>query len=469
MRLSSDTLNRLPRDIERFGYRRELQSVGIVHVGVGAFHRAHQAWYTDLAIEAGDEGWGILGVSLRSQQVASQLNPQDGLYSLTVKDSERSSTRVIGALRHVLAATTRYGTFAAISAIASPTTKILTLTVTEKGYADASLGDDVWQRAPLIYPLLGAALQRRQASGLSGLTLLSCDNLSSNGERLQDSLSSYLEETDPDTGAWFRDNCTCPSTVVDRIVPATTAADLNSAEQLLGLRDEAAVITEPFSQWILEDRFGQGRPGWDRVGARLVDDVRPFEMAKLRMLNGAHSALAYLGLERGHRFVDEAIADPVLRPLIEAIIRREAAESFTPAKGQDLSAYADLLVARFSNRGLRHRLDQIAEDGSQKIPQRWLATIADRRALGLASPAILSALGAWVRFVRGKDGGVCDPRSRQLSQLWAGEGASGIAAALFSERGLFRNALTPDEQRRLTDSLRTANAADGGSRKFQTN
>lgn len=460
MRLSNDTLNGLPGDVERFGYRRELQGVGIVHVGVGAFHRAHQAWYTDLAIEGGDEGWGILGVSLRSEKVASQLNPQDGLYSLTVKDSERSSTRVIGALRHVLAATTRHGTMAAVGAIAAPTTRIVSFTITEKGYAGASLGDKAFERPPPpIYPLLAAALQRRLAAGLPGLTLLSCDNLSANGAHLHHSLASYLERTDAETGAWFRDNCTCPSSVVDRIVPATIDADLRSTEQVLGLRDDAAVITEPFSQWILEDRFKEGRPGWDRVGARFVDDVRPFEMAKLRMLNGAHSALAYLGLERGHEFVDEAIADPVLRPLVEALIRREAAESFTAARGQDLSAYADSLLERFSNHGLRHRLDQIAEDGSQKIPQRWLGTIADRRARGLASPAILAALGAWVRFVRGQNGRVRDPRSGQLSQLWTGEGASGIAAALFSERGLFRNALTLDEQRNLTDTLRPANSA----------
>src|SRR5690606_8301856 len=193
-----------------------------------------------------------------------------------------------------------------------------------------------------------------------------------NGRQLEALLGEYLSSRSAGLAAWFAAECACPATMVDRIVPATTPADLDALEQRLGLRDEGAVFTERFSQWVIEDRFAGPRPGWEKVGAQLVGDVAPYETAKLRMLNGAHSALAYLGLERGHTFVHEAIADPGLRPLVEGLMRDEAATSFTPAPGQDLGAYADALVARFADPALNHRLIQIAMDGSQKIPQRWL-------------------------------------------------------------------------------------------------
>lgn len=454
MRLSEATLASLPHSIERFRYQRDQQGIGIVHLGVGAFHRAHQAWYTDLAIEAGDEGWGIFGVSLRSDAAAHKLNPQDCLYSLTAADSDTSTTRVIGAVQRVAAATTPSGTASAIAAIEAPATRIVSLTVTEKAYARVAFDSEISRNsAQPIYPLLAAGLRRRRAAGLPGLTLLSCDNIPSNGARLEGTLTSYLAGVDTGTADWVSATCTFPSTMVDRIVPAATPTDLKSAATILGVEDEAALITEPFSQWIIEDRFAEGRPAWERVGARVAQNVRAFETAKLRMLNGAHSALAYLGLERGYMFVDEAIEDPVLRLLIEALMRREAADSFAPDPGQDLPAYADLLLERFSNRAVRHRLDQIAIDGSQKIPQRWLATIADRRARGLGSPAILAALAAWVRFVRGAGASVDDPLAGHFAALWKSEGAGGIAAALFSERGTFADALTRDEQLSLTEQL----------------
>lgn len=457
MRLSDSTLAQVPYSVERFSYRRDQVGIGIVHLGVGAFHRAHQAWYTDLATEAGDQSWGILGVSLRSNAAAHHLNPQDGLFSLTTADIGATATRVIGSIRKVIAATTQAGTDAAVAAIAAPATRIVSLTVTERGYASCAFATKLSREAAQpIYPLLAAALRRRRASDLPGVTLLSCDNLPSNGKRLKSTLIHYLAEIDPATADWVTANCTFPSTMVDRIVPAVTPTDLKSVATLLGLKDDAAVIAEPFSQWIIEDCFADGRPSWERVGAAFTADVRPFETAKLRMLNGAHSALAYLGLERGYTFVDQAIADPVLRLLIEALMRREAADSFRSAPGQDLPAYADLLIERFSNSAIRHRLDQIAIDGSQKIPQRWLAAIADRRARGLSSPAILAALAAWVRFVRGNRGLVDDPLAGHFAALWGCEGTGGIAAALFSQRGTFADALTREEQGSLTEQLLSA-------------
>jgi fructuronate reductase len=235
--------------------------------------------------------------------------------------------------------------------------------------------------------------------------------------------------------------------MVDRIVPATTPADVDALEARLGLRDEGAVFAEPFSQWVIEDRFAGPRPGWDKVGAELVADVAPYETAKLRMLNGAHSAMAYLGLERGHEYVDQAISDPALRPLVERLMRREAATSFAPAAGQDLEAYADALVARFANPALKHRLAQIAMDGSQKIPQRWLASLAAHQAQGELADATLTALAAWLRHVRGGPL-VDDPLAAELAAAWHASGAGGIVPALFGPSGLLASPWQPGAEER---------------------
>jgi fructuronate reductase len=257
-------------------------------------------------------------------------------------------------------------------------------------------------------------------------------------------MGDYLAAAAPELVDWFETECTCPSTMVDRIVPATTEDDLADVATQLGVRDEAAVMTEPFSQWVIEDRFAGPRPRWEAVGAQLVSDVAPYETAKLRMLNGAHSALAYLGLERGHAFVHQAIADPALRPLIERLMREEAATSFAAAPGQDLGAYAADLLARFANPALNHRLAQIAMDGSQKVPQRWLATLAVQRANGRRCPAILAALGAWLRHIRGDGRKVDDPLAEALQRTWQGTDLAGVAATLFAAGGLLGGTWLPD-------------------------
>ncbi len=444
MRLAPETLYRLPPEVACFAYDREEHSVGIVHFGIGAFHRAHQAWYTDLAMSAGERHWMIAGVSLRSDTVATQLAPQGGLYTLTERSGSSASTRAIGAIREVIAVgRTPHGP--SISAMA-PGARLVTLTVTEKGYCRASDGSlDLAAARTSFYPHLAAAIEQRMRSGTAGLTLLSCDNLPGNGDQLRRLLGEYLAASAPETVEWFEDRCACPNSMVDRIVPATTAADLDALERGIGLRDEGAVFTERFSQWVIEDRFAGERPGWEKVGATLVSDVAPYETAKLRMLNGAHSALAYLGLERGHEFVHQAIADPHLRALVERLMREEAATSIVPATGQDLAAYADRLIERFADPALNHRLIQIAMDGSQKIPQRWLETLAFHQARGERCPAILEALAAWLRHVRGDARPVDDPMAHELAALWAQAGSSGIAAALVGPNGSFARHWQADE------------------------
>lgn len=460
MRLRPETLAALPPDVIRPRYDRAGQAAGIVHFGIGAFHRAHQAVYTDDAMNAGDRDWGIVGVSLRSPDVARQLNPQAGLYSVTERGAGDPRVRVIGAVKDVLVANTDGDQLGA--AIAAPTTHVLSFTITEKGYGRASDGsldtqlsiiaNDLAGRAPQsVYGYLEAGLRRRRDAGLGGLTLLSCDNLAQNGALFGTLLATFLRERDPELARWFGDTCTTPSTMVDRIVPATTALDREGMGNRLGVEDAAMVATEPFRQWVIEDRFAGPRPTWEAGGAQIVADVEPFEIAKLRMLNGAHSALAYLGLERGHRFVHEAMDDPQLRTLIEQLMHEAMASLTAPPPGLD--AYARAILTRFANAALPYRLEQIAADGSQKIPQRWLNVLSSGRGQR-DCPAILRAVGAWVRYTRHVTLHQ-DPMASRLASLWDKEGSHGIIKSLFGASGIFAGywVASDEEMRSLTKEL----------------
>ncbi|PZO77102.1 MAG: mannitol dehydrogenase [Sphingomonas taxi] len=433
------------------------QRIGIVHLGIGAFMRAHQAVFTDRAMGAGDRDWGIVGASLRSPAVRDMLVPQDGLFTVTENDANGTRTRLIGSVRDVVAAPA--ASDALHRALVSPDIAIVTVTVTEKGYhrrADGSLDLAAVERAGgTLYHHLARAFAGRRDAGIGGMTVLSCDNLADNGGMLASSLGAWLDHVDPSLGSWFAGECTCPSTMVDRIVPAVTPADLDTVEGLLGVRDEAAVLTEPFAQWVIQDDFAGRRPRWDAVGAQIVADVAPYETAKLRMLNGAHSALAYLGLQAGLRYVHEAIGDPAIGPRVERLMRDEAAASLDPAPGQDLTAYADALLARFANPTLRHALRQIASDGSQKIPQRWLASLEANRERGRTCPETLSALAAWMLHVRGNGSPVDDPHATELAAAWDTAGRDGIVDALVGERGLLAGTWRPSVQDRaiLADTL----------------
>ncbi|MFA6123923.1 mannitol dehydrogenase family protein [Sphingomonas sp.] len=438
MRLSASTVDRLPAAIARPGYDRTAQRRGIVHLGIGAFHRAHQAAYTDDLMVGGDRDWAITGISLRSPGMRDALAPQDGLYTVTERSAAEEKTRLIGAVAEVIVGTER--PMAVVAALASADSHLVTVTITEKGYyrrPDGTLDfAAVTGGGDTIYSYLARAFAARRDAGLPGLTLLSCDNLAGNGLALEQGMAAYLDRTAPDLCGWFDAECACPATMVDRIVPAVTSADLDAATARLGMCDAAAVVTEPFRQWVVEDRFAGPRPRWEHVGVTLVADVTPYETAKLRLLNGAHSALAYLGLAAGHVYVHQAIADPAIRPWIERLMRQEAAASLDPAPGQDLDAYADALLVRFGNTALPHSLAQIATDGSQKIGQRWLEPLAINRARGVACPATLRALAAWVLFVRGDGPAVNDPMAGGLARAWQQAGTGGIARAVFGTTGL---------------------------------
>ena len=374
------------------------------------------------------------------------MNPQQGLYTVTERSASGAATRIVGAVREVLVAP--YETEAVIAALAAPATMIASLTITEKGYCRAADGalDPALAGESSVYRYLAEGLRRRHDAGLPGLTLLCCDNLAENGKQLARLMGEYLERHDPALLGWFASQCTCPATMVDRIVPATTAADrLAVAEALDALADHAAVMTEPFSQWVIEDRFAGPRPRWEAVGAELVADVAPYETAKLRMLNGAHSALAYIGLTHGHTYVHEAITDPAIRPLIASLMREEAMPTIAAAPGQDLGRYADDLIARFANPALQHRLIQIAMDGSQKIPQRWLETLAANRHMGRQCPVLLKGLAAWLSHTSGANGPVDDPLAKTFAGLWSNSSRAEVAAALFGPQGLFAASWVADQ------------------------
>ncbi|TCQ03889.1 MULTISPECIES: mannitol dehydrogenase family protein [Sphingomonas] len=411
MRLSTATLDRLPAAVARPSYDRSRVTRGVVHLGIGAFHRAHQAAVFEQALAAGDLRWGITGVSLRSAGVRDQLAPQDGLYTLVVRDGEGERLQVIGAVMDVLVAPEDPA--AVVAALASAETHIVTLTITEKGYkldratgklqaGDADVAHDLASLdAPRTAPgFLVAGLAARHAAGTGPLTILSCDNLPHNGTLLRDAVLAMAAAHDADLRDWIAATVTFPQTMVDRIVPATTPADIAALAGRLGGEDHAMVKAEPFTQWVIEDRFAGERPDLAAFGVQLTDAVAPWEDAKLRLLNGAHSAIAYLGGLAGFDFVHEVVAQPAARAFVEALWD-ESATTLDPPAALDVVQYRAALMARFANPALQHRTRQIAMDGSQKLPQRLLAPIADRRAAGLSVDALALAVAAWMRWQSG--------------------------------------------------------------------
>ncbi|UOM33006.1 mannitol dehydrogenase family protein [Acuticoccus sp. I52.16.1] len=420
----------LPSAVARPAYRREAHGVGIVHLGLGAFHKAHQAVATDDALAAAGGDWRIAGVSLRSTAPSEELTPQGGLYTLIERDADGTRARVVGAIAEALALTTDRQRV--LDVLCAPQTRIVTLTVTEKGYGvdreaggvdlshPAIAADLAGPDAPVgVAGLLVWALGRRRAAGVAPFTVLTCDNLPENGRVVRGLLVDFARRTAPDLADYIAAEVAFPATMVDRITPARGPETLALAETLTGHEDAAAVETEAFTQWVIEDRFPSGRPAWEASGAIFVDDVRPYEDMKLRMLNGAHSMLAYAGFVAGHAHVRDVMQDA---PLV-ALIRRHltaAAATLEPVPGVDLERYADDLLARFANPHLAHQTYQIAMDGSQKMPQRIFAPALEamRRNQSLAPFAFAAA--AWLRYTRGRgeDGtryALRDPREAALA------------------------------------------------------
>jgi len=401
-----------------------------VHLGLGSFFRAHQAVYTDLAPDA--ESWGVAAFTGRSPELADAVSSQDGLYTLITQAPEGNRFDVIASVSEAhaggdLDTWLRY--------LRSPETRILTLTVTEAAYRRVVGGGLAHDAADVLGDIgalrngqhtsvrsvpgrLVAGLAARRAADAGAITVVPCDNLSNNGLAVSRVVTELAERVDPTLAAWIVESVSFVTTMVDRITPATSAADRRSVAQHTGIGDRCPVVTEPFTEWVLHGDFPGGRPRWEQAGAEFVDDVTPFEQRKLWLLNGAHSLLAYAGSIRGHSTVVDAISDDLCRAWVEQWWDESARHlKQSPAM---TAAYRGALLERFANPTMRHRLDQIAADGSQKLAVRTLPVLALERQHGRIPLGATRTLAAWVLHLRGIGAPVTDPRKDDLVTMAGG-------------------------------------------------
>jgi fructuronate reductase len=451
---------------------------GIVHLGIGAFHRAHQAAYTDAALAAKGGDWRIVGANLRSVELADALNPQNGLYTLIERGASEVRARVIGSIEGVIAASRAPADL--MTSLIDRRTRIVTMTVTEKAYGVDRATMTVDVRHPAIAAdlrqptnpsgvlgLLTEALRRRRLEQAEPFTVLCCDNLPDNGGFVRGGVVDFARRLDPALGDWIAANVSFPSCMVDRITPASTEQTREDALRLTSCIDQAPVETEPFTQWVIEDRFPGGRPAWEAGGALFVDDVRPYEAMKLRMLNGAHSMLAYAGFLSGRRYVRDTVGPIGFRPLIERHF--EAAAATLPRlPGIDLSAYARQLLSRFANPAIAHETYQIAMDGTEKLPQRIFAPALETLEQGLDVRPFAFAVAAWMRYCMGRlDDGtrfpLRDPREDEIGRLLSGVvTSSDVADALHGLPNFFPQRLrTNPAWRRMVNCCLGTMMAEG--------
>lgn len=429
MKLGLDSLASLPASIARPAYDPLRARIGIVHLGTGNFHRAHQALATDLAMADGPEHWGIAGVNLRSPTLAAALQPQDGLYTLLERDGAGTRARVIGCLRRLLVQ--QREPQAVTQAIADPAVHVVSLTVTEKGYSGSTL------------EVLEAGLHARWLQGGRPLTLLSCDNLADNGRKLHGLIVALADQRRrPDFVSWLRSDVGAPSTVVDRIVPATTDADRALARESHGLVDAWPVTAEPFLQWVIEDRFTAPRPAWERCpGVRLTTDAAGWTTMKLGLLNAAHTAIACVGLAANWASVGEAYGQPALRRFVDRLWRAELVPALPAAMVPEVDSYLASLRERFANPALVHPTAQIVNDTSLKIPLRFGPALAFGRAHGRPLPCLALAIAAWLYCLREptRRARFSDPDGQRLGEACAREScdAQAAARALLSQSRIF--------------------------------
>lgn len=455
---------------------------GIVHLGVGAFHRAHQAVFHHNALATMDKDeaskWGIVGVSLRSPGVRDQLAPQDCLYTVHERASKDTDVVLVGCLQRCLVAPEDPG--AVLELLASKSVRIVTLTITEKGYCyDPATRQLNLSHPDIIHDLdpnnaakpksaigfLARALKMRKDAGIEPFTVVSCDNLPHNGKTVGDicvAFASALDATKALSSWMSRDVC-FPSTMVDCIVPATKPADIEkaSSEYLNGLRDEAMVVCEPFRQWVIEDRFGPlGRPPWDKVGVQIVQDVVAFEDAKLGILNGCHSMLAYSGFLCGIEYIWQVMSKEAFPKLCRAMLDLDVLPILSPPEGVDLHEYAGRVLHRFTNTALEHRTFQVAMDGSQKLPQRLLGSARKNLEQNRQMSVIPFAIAAWMRYVsrldeNGKAIKVQDPLADTFAAIAERHpnNAPELAKALFAVKSVFGDDILVKSQKEVVDPV----------------
>ena len=438
MQLSALTLASLPAAIQTPTYDRTTGAPGVVHLGLGAFHRAHQAMVFDQLLASGDTRWGIHGVGMTRPDLVNQLKAQDGLYAVRIADANGVKWQVPGALwRMNVAATERD---AVVQAIAAPSTRWVTLTVTEKGYT------------PALGQLLLDGLRLRQQAGLPGLTIASCDNLQGNGHKLQALVKAAIQANDTapqdaELLRWLDAQCAFPCSMVDRIVPAATPEVLAAAQEALGLQDACALSTEGFWEWVIEDRFADPLDAalLQSAGVRVTRDVHSYEEAKLRMLNGSHTAMALMGAVTARPYIASCIGAAHIRTFVHQLMSHEVAPHLSRS---DWAEYRDALIARFGNPYLKHSVHQIATDNSQKIPQRWPPSVLGQIAKGASFDHHALAAAVFVRYTLGVDESgqnyvLNDPQAASLSALGAAQRSESAACvrALLAREDLWGSAL----------------------------
>jgi len=428
-------------------YDRTGLTTGVVHLGVGAFHRAHLAMYHDRLLERGVTDWAICGVGVlpADRPVRDAARAQDGLYTLVLKHPDGTyEPRVIGSITDYLFAPEDPD--AVVERMADPSTRIVSLTITEGGYVAGSPAFD----------LIVRALAARRDRGLGGLTVLSCDNLEGNGDRTRAVLMRAARDHDGALADWIAGSVTCPNSMVDRITPRTTDDDRREVRDRFGVDDAWPVVCEPFVQWVVEDRFAAGRPEYDLVGAQIVDDVEPYELMKLRLLNASHQGLCYFAHLCGYELVHEAAQDPLFRRFLAAYMDAEATPTLPPVPGVDLDEYKRTLLERFANPEIRDTIARLCQDSSDRIPQ-WLLPVV-RHNLDSGGDVFLSAavVASWARYAEGVDEqgqaiAIDDPRAETLTEL--GRRARRDPIAFIADRELFGDLA---DHERFADAYGTA-------------
>jgi mannitol 2-dehydrogenase len=442
----------------------------VVHIGVGGFHRAHQALYFDELAQLGETDWGVVGVGLNRPQMGEVLSDQYGLFTVVERGPDGDNVRVIGSLIRYLFAPDDPA--AVLDALAASETQLVTLTVTGSGYfmdADGEfMSDDPGIVHDLAHPespctmvgFLVEALRRRRDSEIGPFTVLSCDNLPDSGAAAQSAVTAFARLRDPDLAEWIEGAVTFPSSMVDRITPETSQAVRDEVEAVHGMPDRWPVVTEPFRQWVIEDNFCAARPPLEQVGVQFVDDVAPYKLVKARILNGGHSALGYVGTLLGHELTDEAMTDSVIREFIERMLREEVRPLLQPVPGIDLDEYVGTTIERFANPAIGDSLTRLCRRGSTKMPSYLLPSLADARRGGGEWRLLALAVAAWICYLRGTDLAghpidVVDARAEELQPLAARAEAEG-PRSLLQVRDIFGSLGDDDEVvQQISDSLNT--------------
>ncbi|SNS97737.1 fructuronate reductase [Geodermatophilus saharensis] len=448
--LSDRTLADLPTEVSVPSYDRAALRPGIVHIGVGGFHRAHQAVYLDELARRGETGWGVVGVGLHSREIGEVLAGQDRLWTVVERAADGDRATVVGALTRYLYAPD--DPEAVLAALADEGTRVVTLTITGTGYRiDAHSGefdaDDPHVARDLedpgtpetVFGYLVEALHRRREAGLPPFTVLSCDNMQSNGAAARTAVVSFARLRDEDLADWIDAHVAFPSSMVDRITPNTSPEDRDAIAEATGVDDRWPVVTEPFRQWVVEDSFCNGRPPLEEVGVQLVEDVAPYETVKTRLLNAGHSAIAYLGYLAGLRTTDEVLADPVFRTFLTRLMAEEIAPHLPEVPGVDLDEYQATLLDRLANPRMADQLARLSRRGSTKIPSYLLPSVRAAMDAGTPHQLLCVAVAGWLRFLRGHDyaGEEVPIQGPRTDLVPVAQEAGSDAAPLLSEESVF--------------------------------